>query len=337
MIYNQYRIHLFNISLFNVKTIKMKGKIYLIVILFFTMLTTVLAQVSEEEKAMSQGENNAIVVNIPTTTTKITEKVWKSFSKKFNGKTKRNRKTEELVTTGASNANLNMEGDLTLFTQILSNNEDVELALWIKAGDDFLASDSNPEGYKEIERMLKEFALEVRIETVNEELKAEEKILFRLDKDLKKLKRDKEGYQKDIKNSEKRIEDSERGLVRNEEDQKNAKDNLRLVEDYFTIQRDSLEDLMTGVTDKDEKKRLKREIKNEQRKVRDAKGVQTKAEREEKKMRKTIENANKTIKDSEAKIVQNEVDQQNKLEEIATQEQVIAEVKGRLNRLKDLR
>ena len=54
-------------------------------------------------------------------------------------------------------------------------------------------------------------------------------------------------------------------------------------------------------------------------------------------MRKTIENANKTIKDSEAKIVQNEVDQQNKLEEIATQEQVIAEVKGRLNRLKDLR
>ena len=46
-------------------------------------------KVAEEEKAMSQGINNAVVVEISATTTKIAEKVWKDYAKQFKGKTKK--------------------------------------------------------------------------------------------------------------------------------------------------------------------------------------------------------------------------------------------------------
>lgn len=315
----------------------MKKSIQLILFLFLSMTFVLQAQVSEEEKTMSQGVNNAVVVNIPTTTTKIAERVWKNYAKKeFGGKTKRNRKTEEWTTTDAQMASFSEE-KVTIYAQIQSNNEDVELAMWIPGVDGYLSSTDYPDAYKEAEKLLDSYALEVRIETVNEEMKDKEKILGKLEKDLKKLKKDNDGYHKDIKNAERKITESEEGLIKNAEDQEVARQNVRIAEDYFVIQRDSLEDLLAVASNKDEKKSLKKELKGEERKVKMAKGVQKKEEREENKLRRTIENSKKTIKDSEEKIVTNLKEQERKVEEIAKQEKVVEEVADRLKKLKDLR
>ena len=315
----------------------MKKKFQLVFLLLISTFTIALAQVSEEEKAMSQGIHNAVVVNIPTTTTKIAERVWKSYAKQFKGKTKKNKKAEEWKTTDGKIAGIGGSDPLTIYAQVQSNNEDVEVSLWVPMNEGYLTSSDYPDAYAEAEKMLNEYALEVRIETVKEELNGEEKTLGKLEKDLKKLKKDNEGYHKDIKNAEKDIENSEEGLVQNAEDQQVALKNVRIAEDFFEIQKDSLEEILANVTSKGEKKTVKKSIRTEEKKVREAKSVKKKEEREEKKLRKTIENAKKTIKESREKIATNEVDQENKVKEIATQKNVVEEVEGRLKRLYDYR
>lgn len=311
----------------------MKKKFQLVFLLLISILTITFAQVSEEEKAMSQGIHNAVVVNIPTTTTKIAERVWKSYAKQFKGKTKKNRKAEEWKTTGGKIEGIGGLEPLTIYTQIQSNNEDVELSLWIPMPEGYLSATDYPDAYQEAEKILNEYALEVRIETVKEELNGEEKIAGKLEKDLKKLKKDNEEYHKDIKNAENDIDNSEKELIRNAEDQKIAVKNVRIAEDFFAIQKDSLEEMLTDVTSKGEKKALKKSIRGEEKKVKEVKSVQKKEEREEKKLRKTIENAKKTIKESKEKIITNEKDQESKVKEIAKQKEVVEEVEGRLKQL----
>jgi len=312
----------------------MKKQFQLIILLLISTITISLAQVSEEEKAMSQGVNNAIVVNIPNTTTKIAEKVWKNFAKQFKGKTKRNRKAEEWKTSGGKVSGIGEDG-LTVYAQIQSESDDVELSMWIPMSDGYLSSTDYKDEFEEAEKLLNDYALEVKIETVKQELNGEEKNLSKLEKDLKKLKKDNEGYHKDIKNAEKAIDDSEKALITNEEDQKEAVKNVRLAEDLFDVEKDSLDVLLANATSKGEKKTIKKSIRGEERKVKDAKSVQKKAEKEEKKLKKTIENSKKTIKESKEKIITNEKDQETKVREIATQENVVKEVEKRLKRLYD--
>ncbi len=311
----------------------MKKKFQLVFLLLISILTITFAQVSEEEKAMSQGIHNAVVVNIPTTTTKISEKVWKSYAKQFKGKTKKNRKAEEWKTTDGKIAGIGGSEPLTIYTQVQSNNDDVELSLWIPMTEGYLSSTDYPDAYKEAEKILNEYALEVRIETVKQELSGEKKTLGKLEKDLKKLKKDNEGYHNDIKNAEKDIANSEQGLVKNAEDQQIAVKNVRIAEDFFAIQKDSLEEMLSNVTSKGEKKVVKKSIRGEEKKVKEVKNVQKRAEKEEKKLKKTIDNAKKTIKESKDKIVTNEKDQKNKVKEIAVQEETVEEVEKRLKRL----
>ncbi len=312
----------------------MKKQIQLIILLLISTITITLAQVSEEEKAMSQGVNNAVVVNIPNTTTKIAEKVWKDYAKQFKGKTKKNRKAEEWRTTGGNISGIG-EGNLKVYAQIQSESDDVELSMWISMSDGYLSSADHNDEFKEAEKLLNDYALEVRIETVKQELNGEEKNLAKFEKDLKKLKKDNEDYHKDIKNAEKDIESSEKALITNDDDQKEAVKNVRLAEDLFEIEKDSLEVLLENATSKGEKKTIKKSIRGEEKKVKSAKGVQKKAEKEEKKLKKTIENAKKTIKESKEKIITNEKDQKKKVREIETQENVVKEVEKRLKKLYD--
>lgn len=311
----------------------MKKTFQLVFLLLISTLTITFAQVSEEEKAMSQGIHNAVVVNIPTTTTKVAERVWKSYAKQFKGKTKKNRKAEEWKTTDGKIAGIGGAEPLTIYTQIQSNNEDVELSLWIPMSEGYLSATDYPTEYGEAEKLLNEYALEVRIETVKETLSGEEKSLGKLEKDLKKLKKDNEDYHKDIKTAERAIDNSEKGLVRNAEDQQVAVKNVRVAEDFFAIQRDSLEDLLANVTSKGEKKAVKKSIRGEEKKVKEVKVVQKKEEKEEKKLRKTIENAKKTIKESRKKIETNEVNQENKVKEIAKQKEAVEAVERQLKQL----
>jgi len=314
----------------------MKRKFQLVLILLISIITITIAQVSEEEKAMSQGINNALVVTIPSTASKTAERVWKNYAKQFKGKTKRNRKAEEWKTTGGKISGIDND-KLTIYAKMEDTSEGVELSMWIPMSEGYLSSTDYEEEYEAASKMLDDYALEVRIETVKGELEREEKALAKSEKDLEKLKKDNEGYHKDIENAESRIDDSEEGLITNKEDQKIAVQNVRDAEDFFADQEDKLQEALADAASKDEKKSVKKLIRTEEKKVKSAKSEQKKEEKEEKKLRKTIANAKKTITESEEKIVTNVSDQERKVEEIEKKKELVAEVEQKLKELYDLK
>ena len=310
----------------------MKKGLQLIILFLISTVTLSLAQVSEEEKAMSMGINNAIIVEIPETNEKMAEKVWKDFMKEY-GKTKRNRKSDEWTTEDASISAFNDSEPVNIYAQIQGGDDYVELAMWVPLTEGFLSSSSHPEAYRAAEKMLNDYALEVKIETVKEELEEEEKTLSKLERDLKKLKKDNEDYHETIRDSERAIEKAEKDLVQNKEDQEKALINLRAAEDVFEEESDSLNMLLREATTKDEEKALKKQLKAEQKKVKSAKSKRKKEEKEEDKLYRTIDSSKKKIEKAKNDIVANEKDQREKEREIEKQIGVVKGVKERLNKL----
>ncbi|MEL7021253.1 MAG: hypothetical protein AAGK47_06590, partial [Bacteroidota bacterium] len=53
------------------------------------------AAIQEDAKMMSKGTQNAFSIELPNITEKVAEEVWKKFSKTYDAKSKRDRKTRE--------------------------------------------------------------------------------------------------------------------------------------------------------------------------------------------------------------------------------------------------
>lgn len=198
----------------------MKYLILLICLLSFQQLAT--AQLEESSKSMSTGVNNAIILDIPDSQSKIVEKVWKSYAKNFNTKTKKDKKSDEWVSTSPYLNGFNSQVD-NLFVRIEDSGENTKLISWFEVEGSFIDSESNPVDFDAAQLMLMGFALEVAKEYTMMELEAEEKSLKKLETSLKRLKKDKDTYEKNIADFEKRILDTEKKIEENIFEQEKAK------------------------------------------------------------------------------------------------------------------
>lgn len=311
----------------------MKKNFLLIVGLFLSIATVSLAQVTEEAKEMKMGVNNALVIEVDNASKKTAEKVWKDMMKKYRGKTKKKRKEAQFTTEKVRLSSVTGMESGNLYAQIEEEDNVVSFSLWVPNGEDYLSSDSNPESYAAAEKLLEDYALEVRIAVVEEEFKSKARILESYQKDLKKLKKDNDDYHKTIKNSNKDIKDSEKGLVKNEEEQELTEEQLAAAEAVFEVANDTLRTMLRLADSKDEQKSIKKMIKNEEGKVKDVEKKLKKFKKQEKKMYKTIEDSKDNIHRAEEDIVKNEKDQERKEEQIAEQQGIVNEVQGRLDKL----
>jgi len=299
----------------------MKRRIPLILLFSLSILIANFAQVTEESKSMKLGEHNALVIKVDNASKKIAEKVWKDMMKKYRGKTKKKRKEVQTTIEKVRLSAITGQESATVYSQI----EEEE------------ASTSNPEGYAAAEKLLEDYALEVRIAVVDEEFKSKERILESYQRDLQKLKKNNEDYHNTIKKSEKAIADSEEGLVANEENQELIEGQLDAVQSAFEVADDKLRVMLREASSKDEKKSVKKMIREEEGKVKEVEKTLKKAKREEKKLNRTIETSKDNIFQAEADIEKNVKDQERQVELIAEQQGVVDEVKGRLDKLKTYR
>ncbi len=315
----------------------MKKHFLLIVGLFLSIVTIATAQVTEEAKDMKMGVNNALVIEVDNANRKTAEKVWKDMMKKYRGKTKKKRKDAQWTTEKVRLSTITGQESANLYAQIEEEDNVVSLALWVPNGEDYVSADSHPEAYAAAEKLLEDYALEVRIAVVEEEFKSKARILESYQKDLKKLKKDNDDYHKTIKNSKKAIDDSEKGLVKNAEEQELTEESLAAAEAVFEVANDTLRTMLRLADSKDEQKNIKKMIKKEEGKVKDVEKKLKKLNKEEKKMYKTIEDSKDKIHQAEEDIVKNEKDQERKTEQIAEQQGIVDEVQGRLDQLKSYR
>lgn len=186
---------------------KNAGLTFFMLILCFTVAV---AQVSEEERSMSQGMYNALVMNIPNADDGEAERLWKKFMKTKRAKTKKVKRSSEWYSEGAEVTG--MGGDVDVYATFESTGDDVRMVVWFNMGEDYLSSMAYPGEYASGERVLYDFETVVYKEGVKEEIKTEENNLKKLESELKKAKKDKERYERDIEQAKDKIKKAEANI-----------------------------------------------------------------------------------------------------------------------------
>ncbi|MEE9373596.1 MAG: hypothetical protein V3V00_11145 [Saprospiraceae bacterium] len=186
------------------------------IILFVTILlpSLLMAQVIEERASMSEGVQNAFVIELEGANKKIAEKVWKQYIGKI-GKTKRNRKSKEwrsksiVIPAIDNNYNVNLTGK---FEDLRGNSR---AYVWLKMDGNFINSEDYTNEARGIKEFLEEYALNVKKAVIGKEVEEEQKRLKSVEKGLEKLIKKNNNFHRDIEKAneaiikaEKKIEDN---------------------------------------------------------------------------------------------------------------------------------
>ncbi len=193
--------------------INMKNAGLTLFVLMFCYTVT-FAQVSEEERSMSQGMYNALVINIPNADDGETEKLWKKFMKSKKAKTKKIKRTAEWLSDNAEISGLGV-GEVDVYATFENSGDDVRMVAWFDLGEGYLSSMAYPNEYSAGEEMLNEFELVVYKEGVKDEIKEEENNLKKLESELKKAKKDKDRFERDIEQAKDKIKKAEANIESN--------------------------------------------------------------------------------------------------------------------------
>ena len=217
--------------------------------LLMLSITNITAQeVMESDKVMSKGLHSSAAVELSDVDEREVETWWREFLRNYDvRKIKRDRKNDELFIEGATISSINGANPINLYTKIESAGKYTALTLWAEAGESYISSETNSDGFSGMQTMLEDFKFFVETEKVKEALSEEESTLKNLERDLEKLQRDNERYHKEIEKAEETIRRAEENIIKNEEEQKLAQtkieDQMQAVEEVRVKLNDMKEDL----------------------------------------------------------------------------------------------
>lgn len=203
----------------------MKRLLLALTILFTVHILS--AQVVEQNRRMSLGEQSALVLEIKDADIKTVEGVWKDFFGKF-GKEKKNRKADEWYITDAEIAPLRYSRTVDLYAQISEAGNMVTVVTWIDMRGGFLSASEYPKEYPAAVELLQDFNMTVKRTIIENDLKEQEKLLSRLENDMKKLLRENENLHKIIEDAKEKIAKAEADIETNLADQETKKKEIEL-------------------------------------------------------------------------------------------------------------
>jgi DNA repair exonuclease SbcCD ATPase subunit len=205
-------------------------------LIFFMLMfcySLTIAQVSEEERSMSQGMYNAFVINIPNADDGDAERLWRKFIKTKKAKTKKVKRTSEWYSEGVEITGLVAE-EVDLYATFENSGDDVRMVVWFNMGEDYLSSTAYPSEYSAGEQVLYDFEMIMYKESVKEEIKEEENNLKKLESELKRAIKDKERYEREIEQAKDKIKKAEANiessLAEQEEINNRIEEQLKIVE-----------------------------------------------------------------------------------------------------------
>lgn len=182
------------------------------------------ATVREENRSMSKGSFNCLILDLPGVSEKSADKGWKEVTKKLKGKSSKDKKSGELILDDAEIEGMS-ENSIDIYAKIVPTSNGVEFVAWFNLGVTYLSSAEYPDRYPAGEKLLMDLAKEVSLDMLEEELKTEEKNLNTMEKDLESLANDKEKREKDIEDYQKTIAEMEANIQQAEQDiQQNLED-----------------------------------------------------------------------------------------------------------------
>lgn len=171
-------------------------------------------------KANSDGIYDSYSVELMHADKKTVEKAWKELMKSYKGKTKFNKKEDEL---GTLNARVNELGSSTYNVKAIieQRGDNVVVHSWFEGEDGYINNTMSSEN-SGVNELLQNFAVTVRQDMVKIELNSEEKILKKNEALLNKLRRQNEGYHRDIEVAKRKIAEAEQKIIENEAEQEST-------------------------------------------------------------------------------------------------------------------
>lgn len=173
-------------------------------------------QIEEATKSMSKGSFNALVVDLPQSSYKKAQKMWKKYSKNLRGKLKYDRKADEYFLDNAEIKDIS-ENSIDITAQIYQKGENgSEMTVWFNLGVTYLSSEEHPERFAVAHAILSDFSLLVSADWLKERLKEEEKTLDGMNSELNDLENIKLDEEKNIQKQEEIIAKAEESIKNSE-------------------------------------------------------------------------------------------------------------------------
>ena len=225
----------------------MKDLLFSISFLFLLLVagTQVLeAQVSSQRMSHSRGNNDALILELPTAGDKMVNKIWGDWLKdNYKVKTKKVKKGDgEMAHLNFSIPGVSVGSKVDMYSKIRRSGSGSEVMIWIATPDGYISPELDPSRYVEAEKMMMRFALAVSRAQIEEEVEMEEKALKDLEKELEKLEKDKEKYEKAILDAEQAIEQARADIKANLGDQENKQREIQTQIDKVEATKRKLKD-----------------------------------------------------------------------------------------------
>lgn len=193
--------------------------------------TSVFAQsqftTNEVRQFMSKGEQNGIEINLNGTKPSDAKDAVEKWGKKMKAKIVTDKKNPEIFIDNAQMPTVSAN-TLDIYAIVTPIENGSKLTIYTDLGGAFVSSAAYGTQYAGLDAALKKFAKDQAIVVVEDQQKAEEKILKSLNGDLKDLGKDKDGYLKDIEKAKELIQKREQEILKNDADQKAKQQQISL-------------------------------------------------------------------------------------------------------------
>lgn len=201
--------------------------------------------IKEETKANSKGTFNALVMELPGTSSKEVAKAWNKFIKKYKGKTKYDRRANEYITEDATIKEMS-DNTVDIIAKVEERGQEGSvISVWYNLGVSYLSSKDFPDRYPPGEEILRDFAKSVSADMIEAELKEAEKLLKDYEGNLSKLEKEEKQRTKDIEDYKNTIQKMEKNIVEAENDVKESKDGQVKAKEEIEEQKKVVDEIKT--------------------------------------------------------------------------------------------
>lgn len=222
----------------------MKNLIILFALIFTAQFATAQlhsynSSIMENTKSMSQGANNSFSIEMAGIDQEMAEDVWKKYSKNYDTKAKRDRKTKEYFADDAEVRDIS-DNPVDIYTSFSREDTITTATFWFNLGGAYLSSELHSGKIQAAEAFVNAYAFEVGKEAAKEELKMEEKAQKELEKELAKLEKDNKEYHKKIEDAKALIDEMEKNIEVNIKDQEKKNMEINVQKDVIKMKEDNL-------------------------------------------------------------------------------------------------
>lgn len=198
------------------------------ILLIVSVLTaiTVSAQkinIKEGSESFSTGKQNALTTTIYENTKDNVESKWKSLLKDFKNEKVKEQKGEIFGDNVVIKDWGNDPVDVYTTFEEDKKAKTVVMHVAFDLGGAYMSSSSHKDKYNYAEKMVKEFAIKMTKEPLEEKVKDAEKALSKLEDNQKDLEKENRGLKSDIESYKEKIKKAEDDTKKNEENQTKKK------------------------------------------------------------------------------------------------------------------